>query len=242
MDKKQLPSELDGLYTLESCESTNTWALEQLPQLAHGDVVFTRNQTAGRGQFDRVWLSQPGILTASFVLDLAIVQLSGLSLVAGLAVIHAIETVLPAQRDKLCLKWPNDVFTEDRKLAGILCESRLKADQARAVVGIGLNNATVPDTVPQAISLSQISAIVPDESALLTHLRQCLMRLCQQSLTDLLPEIRSRDILFGKAIVFESSDQKFIGEGAGIDQEGQLLIRLPEGVRAFRSGRVVEIR
>lgn len=237
MDKKRSPS--DWLYKLESCESTNTWALEQLSQLHHGDVIFTRNQTAGRGQFDRVWLSQPGILTASFVLDLSIAQLSGFSLVAGLAVIDAIETLLPAQ--KLRLKWANDVFAEGRKLAGILCESRLKADQVRAVVGIGLNNSTVPESVPQAISLSQISATVPDEKVLLVQLRESLMKLCQQSLAELLPEIRSRDVLLGKAIVFESSGETLTGEGAGIDEEGQLLIRFPEGVKAFRSGRVLEI-
>jgi BirA family transcriptional regulator, biotin operon repressor / biotin---[acetyl-CoA-carboxylase] ligase len=237
MDKKRSP--FDWLYELESCESTNTWALEQLSQLHHGDVVFTRNQTAGRGQFDRVWLSQPGILTASFVLDLSIAQLSGFSLIAGLAVIDAIETLLPDQ--KLQLKWANDVFAEGRKLAGILCESRLKADQVRAVIGIGLNNSIAPESVPQAISLSQISATVPDEKVLLVQLRESLMRLCQQSLMELLPEIRSRDVLLGKAIVFESSGETLTGEGAGIDEEGQLLIRFPEGVKAFRSGRVLEI-
>jgi BirA family biotin operon repressor/biotin-[acetyl-CoA-carboxylase] ligase len=227
----------DWLYLLESCESTNTWALEQLYQLQHGDVVFTRKQTAGRGQFDRVWHSQPGILTASFVLDLSVEQLSGFSLIAGLAVIEAIETLLPV---KLQLKWTNDIFAENRKLAGILCESRLQADQARIVVGIGLNCTSVPESVTQAISLDQISATVPNEKKLLAQLRDCLLRRCHQNLADVLPEIRTRDFLLGKAIVFESSHETLTGEGAGIDEEGQLLIRLPEGVKAFRSGRVLK--
>lgn len=238
MDKKRSRSK--WLYELESCESTNTWALEQLSQLHHGDVVFTRNQTAGRGQFDRVWLSQPGILTTSVVLDLAIAQLSGFSLVAGLAVIDAIETLLPNHQHRLGLKWTNDVFAEGQKLAGILCESRLKANQARAVIGIGLNNSTIPESVTQAISLSQISATVPDEKVLLVQLRESLMKLCQKSLAELLLEIRSRDVLLGKAIVFESTNGTLTGEGAGIDEEGRLLIQSSEGARAFRSGRVLE--
>jgi BirA family transcriptional regulator, biotin operon repressor / biotin---[acetyl-CoA-carboxylase] ligase len=226
------------LHTLESCESTNTWALNHLAQFKHGDVVFTRNQTAGRGQFDRVWLSQSGTLTASFILDLSIAQLSGFSLVAGLAVIQAIETLLPVT---LQLKWTNDIYANDRKLAGILCESRLQADQARIVVGIGLNRTSVPEFVPQAISLSQLSAIVPDEKGLLTQLRNCLLQQCQQTLANLLPEIRTRDFLLGKEIVFASSNQTMTGVGAGIDQEGQLLIQLSDGIRAFRSGRVLKI-
>ncbi|MCU0549616.1 MAG: biotin--[acetyl-CoA-carboxylase] ligase [Leptolyngbya sp. Prado105] len=226
------------LHTLATCDSTNTWALEHLTQLKHGDVVFTRNQTAGRGQFDRVWHSQCGTLTASFILDFSIAQLPGFSLIAGLAVIQAIETLLPV---KLQLKWTNDVFAEERKLAGILCESRIQGDQVRMVVGIGINRAGVPDSLTRAISLSQISASVLDEQVLLTQLRDRLLQLCQQSLVDLLPEIRSRDFLYQKKITLEVANELLTGEGAGMDAEGQLLIQSSEGIRAFRSGRVVKI-
>jgi BirA family biotin operon repressor/biotin-[acetyl-CoA-carboxylase] ligase len=228
----------DWLCLLESCESTNTWALEQLSQLKHGDVVFTREQTAGRGQFDRVWHSQPGILTASFVLDLPVTQLSGFSLIAGLAVIQAIESLLPI---KLQLKWTNDVFAAGQKLAGILCESRLQADQARLVVGVGLNRISVPEFVTQAISLSQLSATVPDEEELLTHLRDSLLRFSQYSLAELLPELRAKDFLYRQIIEFQTSSEILIGEAAGIDEEGRLLMRLPNGIEAFRSGRVLRI-
>ena len=243
MDKKRLQPEIRSwLIDLESCESTNTWALEQLSQLHHGDGVFTRNQTAGRGQFDRVWMSSSGVLTASFVLELSIAQLSGFSLIAGLAVIDAIETLLLDQRGKLRLKWTNDVFAEGRKLAGVLCESRIRSDQAQVVVGIGINCEAVPESVSNAISLHQISANVPDQQALLEQLRYCLLQWCDRSFAELLPEMRARDVLLGNTIVFESAGEKLIGEGAGIDQEGRLLIRFAEGIRAYRSGRVLSIK
>lgn len=229
------------LIELESCESTNTWALEQLSRLNHGDVVFTRNQTAGRGQFDRVWVSSSGVLTASFVLELSIAQLSGFSLIAGLAVIRAIESLLPDQSGRLRLKWTNDVFVEGRKLAGVLCESRIRAEQAQVIVGIGINCEAVPESVRGAISLEQISTNVPDQKLLLEQLRCCLLQWCDRSLTDLLPEIRARDLLLGTAITFESAGEQFVGEGAGIDEEGRLLIRVDEGVKAYRSGRVLSI-
>ncbi|HTL90506.1 MAG TPA: biotin--[acetyl-CoA-carboxylase] ligase [Leptolyngbya sp.] len=228
------------LTVLETCESTNTWALQRLSQLQHGDVVFTRNQTAGRGQFDRTWVSLPGTLTASFVLDLSAAQLSGFSLIAGLAVIDAIETLSPDLRGRLRLKWTNDVFVDDRKLAGILCESRIRGEKAQVIVGIGLNRETVP-SIGNPISLRQISDQVPHEQALLEQLRSCLLRLCDRPFAELLPEIQVRDALFGRAIVFESAGEKLAGAAAGIDPEGQLLIRLADGIRAYRSGRVLSI-
>ncbi|MER3432237.1 MAG: biotin--[acetyl-CoA-carboxylase] ligase [Leptolyngbya sp. ERB_1_1] len=230
------------IIELESCESTNTWALEQLSRLKHGDVVFTRNQTAGRGQFDRVWLSSSGVLTASFVLKLSIVQLSGFSLIAGVAVIDAIETLLPGQQGKLRLKWANDVFVKGRKLAGVLCESRIQSEQAQVVVGIGMNCETVPESVQGAISLQQISNDVPEQQALLEQLRYCLLRLCDRSLAELLPEIQARDALLGSTIVFESGGETLTGAAAGIDHEGRLLIRFADGVRAYRSGRVLSMK
>lgn len=239
MDKKRSQSDKPWLIELESCESTNSWALEQLSQLHHGDVVFTRNQTAGRGQFDRAWVSSSGALTASFVLELPIAQLEGLSLLAGLAVIDAIETLLPNLRGTLGLKWTNDVFAEGRKLAGVLCESRIQSEQAQVIVGIGINCEAVP--VDGAISLQEISAYVPDLQALLEQLRYCLLQLCDRAFAELLPEIQMRDILRGKTIVFEAVDEQLTGEGAGIDEQGRLLVQSANGIRAYRSGRVLSI-
>ncbi|MBE9009393.1 biotin--[acetyl-CoA-carboxylase] ligase [Pseudanabaenaceae cyanobacterium LEGE 13415] len=230
------------LTELERCDSTNTWALDHLSELRHGDVVFTQNQTAGRGQFDRSWVSSSSVLTASFVLELSIEQLSGFSLIAGLSVIYAIEMLLPDQRGKLRLKWTNDIFANGRKLSGVLCESRIRANQAQIVVGIGMNCEAVPDRVNHAISLQEISAHVPERAALLEQLRLCLMQLCDRTVSELLPEIRSRDLLRGQCIQFDTGTEQFTGEGAGIDEEGQLLIQVGNEIRAYRSGRVLAIQ
>lgn len=237
-NRSELPN---WLTVLESCESTNTWALQRLSQLQHGDVVFTRNQTAGRGQFDRVWVASPGVITASFVLELSAAQLSGLSLIAGLAVIDAIETLLPDLHHRLRLKWINDVFVKGRKLAGVLCESRVRSGQAQVVVGIGLNCESVPESVKGGISLKQISDCIPSEQALLKQLRQCLIAVCDRPFAEFLPEIRTRDAVFDREIVFEFEGKTWAGRGAGIDQQGRLLIRSRFGLSVHRSGRILSI-
>ncbi len=249
------------LHWLESCPSTNTWAIAHTAELGHGDVVFTRQQTAGRGQHGRTWYAPPGVLTASFVLErLPTAQLPGLSLAAGLAVIYAVEDLLRVQQGMLRLKWPNDVLLQGRKLAGILCEagSGNSRGMARVVVGVGLNRCADftqagldADLVGNAVSLHQISSVVPEELPLLERLQHYLVKVSEiiskpndspesSGLAAFLPELRHRDALLNRDISLELAGEQISGQAAGIDASGRLLVRLPnEQLRAFVSGRVV---
>lgn len=247
------------LHWLETCSSTNTWAIDHAEQLQSGDVVFTRRQTTGRGQHNRVWYAPAGVLTASFVLDrLPISQRTGFSLAAGLAVIYAIEDLLPDLQGELRLKWPNDIWLQDRKLAGILCEVS-SALSSRLIVGVGLNcradfsqiNFSQINIEPEAIghpmSLHQACSNVPDEIAFLTMIRQYLLqaesvagRQSPSGLGVLLPEIRRRDALLGKAIAVQNATEQLIGRAAGIDDQGRLLLERSErDIRRITAGHVV---
>lgn len=250
------PVDLPGwLYWLDSCPSTNTWALAQIDRLGHGAVVFTRQQTAGRGQQGRTWYAPKGVLTASFVLDqVSPDRLSGLSLAAGLAVIYAVEDLLPDQPLALRLKWPNDVYAQGRKLAGILCETSFKSSSEwlRVVVGVGLNRcvdwAQLDQSTPsfgRPVSLHEVSPQVPEEGVLLERLRYYLLQAAgvvnQAGLAGLLPALHDRDLLRQRALRFQSGEQEIAGLGAGIDAAGRLLVQLPDGsVRALLTGRVID--
>lgn len=234
------------LHWIDSCPSTNTWAKENSDRLNHGDVIFTRHQTAGRGQQGRIWYSSPGVLTASFILDLPIIQLSGLSLVAGLAVIYAVEELIYLP-DILRLKWTNDVLFEQRKLAGILCETSFNQSdtETRVIVGIGLNRrleiGEIID-ISNAVSLYQISC-VPDEFALLERLRHHLLKvtdiLTQSGLTVFLEELGDRDALLNQQVILELPGETVRGQAIGIDNRGRLKLRFSDNkVCAYSSGRV----
>lgn len=247
------------LHWLDSCPSTNTWAIDRASQLARGDAVFTRNQTGGRGQYGRIWHSPPGVFTASFVLDRPHSNLlSGLSLAVGLAVIYALEDLVPDCAGKLQLKWPNDISIDRQKLAGILCEATAgnSSEKTRVVVGIGINRCVDFATagldaraIGNAVSLHSIANSVPDELTLLDRLRQYLLQATDMlartnkaessGLALLLPELRHRDALLGCNAAIELAAETITGIGAGIDESGRLLLRLPDdNVRAFASGRV----
>jgi len=223
------------LHWLPSCPSTNSWAIAR-PSLKDGDVVFTPRQTAGRGQHGRVWQSPPGVLTASFVLDhLQRQRMPALSVVAGLAVIYAVEDLTPVRC--LAWKWPNDVYAQGRKLAGILCEA---AASSRVIIGIGLNLEATP-IADRAISLQQLSQRVPQPLDLLDRLRHYLRQAASfGDYASLLTQLHDRDFLYGRWLTLQTGTSTVVGHGAGVDNQGRLLVRLKNGiVQTFSAGRVV---
>lgn len=235
------------LHYLETCPSTNTWAIANSATLNHGDVIFTQQQTAGRGQHGRTWQSPKGVLTTSIILDqIPTVQLPTFSLAAGLAVIYAVEKLLPNLQG-LQLKWPNDVLFNKQKLAGILCEASTNGSTSKVVVGIGLNvNVNFDQSGINAISLHQISSTVPDNFQLIERLRYYLLetagllRLGDKGISALLPALRSRDALIGQQISIDLGKEKIAGQAAGISDRGYLQLKLPNGeMRSFISGHIL---
>jgi BirA family transcriptional regulator, biotin operon repressor / biotin---[acetyl-CoA-carboxylase] ligase len=235
------------LHWLDETPSTNSWSIEHSLELQHGDVVFTPQQTAGRGQFDRVWYSPPGVLTASFILDgLNLNKQSGLSLAVGLAVIYAIEDLAVSCQHCLQLKWPNDIWYDQRKLAGILCEVR----KDRVIVGIGCNLRVDfaaaklgHEITGNPISLHQIHSIPIDDLTLLERLRHYLLEtagLLQHSgLDSMLPELQRRDGLRDRSITLDLPNQTVEGIGFGINSLGHLQICLAnQQLQSFAAGRV----
>ena len=231
------------LIRLPVCDSSNTWALAHLDTLDHGDVVWALEQRGGRGQHGRHWLSPPGCLCLSCVLDLPPHPANQrLALIAGLAVALSVEDALPAIQ--VALKWPNDCLVNGAKLAGILCEGRCSGTRHRIVVGIGLNRAPDwaaagidPDTVGQAvIGLDSLGAEPPPALDLIDSLHHYLLEgaglIATGRWDQLLPALRQRDHLIGRRLRLDGgsgSQAPLHGHGAGIDDDGRLILRDDHG-------------
>ncbi len=245
----------DWLHWLATCPSTNTWAANHCADLAHGAVVFTPCQTAGRGQWGRRWIAPAGVLTASFVLrSLPIAALGQFSLLAGLAVIQAVAQLAPELSPRLQIKWPNDVWLDGRKLAGILSE----VTDGVMIVGIGLNRAAdlgqtgLADGLRRtgghrAISLHEVLPTVPSERLLLETLRSQLLDLAaaipspQAALNvEWVRAINQRDLLRDRTITVQLGTATIVGVGQGIDWHGGYQLRLTDGtVQSLRSGQIL---
>ena len=135
--KKQLDYDLD-CHFFDSIDSTNTF-LSNSPYQPKTQICITREQTKGQGQHGRGWVSEKD---GSIIFSIRQcfheqVNVSGLSLVVGMAIIKSIEA--ECQLLGLKIKWPNDIYFKDKKLAGILMENTLHKAKQYVLVGVGVN-------------------------------------------------------------------------------------------------------
>lgn len=159
---------------LDETASTNTYLdkYDEEEYLPEGCVVITHTQTAGRGQRGNSWEAAPGCnLTFSYLLRPRNVVAKEQFLLSQ-AVALAVVDVLSRYADGFSVKWPNDIYYQDKKIAGILIEHSLSGvNISRTIVGIGLNvnQQEFLSDAPNPISLSQITGRTYDLEALLAE-------------------------------------------------------------------------
>ena len=170
------------LEFIDQVNSTNTYLMEQiasgrrLPQL---HTVVGRQQTAGRGMRGNSWVSRQGdSVTCSLLLRSDMLQGREQFAVSELIAVAVSRTfasfMTEEQRERLSIKWPNDIYWGDRKLAGILIEHSLTGQRVDySVVGIGMNvnDESFPPELPFAISLRMITghSLLPMEILIRLH-------------------------------------------------------------------------
>jgi len=138
-----------ALLLLDEVDSTNTYAREHFDELEDGTLVVARLQTAGRGRRGRAWVSPPGVNFTGSVLFKRMEDGFHAGCLLGVAVLALLRELAPEV--SAYLKWPNDVYVEDRKLAGILSESaRVENGRVSAVVsGVGINVNLPPEALSE---------------------------------------------------------------------------------------------
>ena len=123
---------------LDSIASTNSYALDNIHTLKDKTIVSCNWQFAGRGRFERQWLSTIAHdITVSVIYHFANdFNLALLPIISAIAVNRMLKSRNIANK----IKWPNDIYAETKKVAGILVENRLSANRNLTVIGIGLDN------------------------------------------------------------------------------------------------------
>jgi len=230
-------------WEFATLSSTNDKAREliQAGQVEEGDTIFTPHQTAGRGQRETSWESQPGQnLTFSLVLfpkDLKAEYQFYLNQVVTLGIIDVLKTY---QHDKSWrIKWPNDIYYENRKLGGILIENGLEGPYMQfAVVGIGINvnQQQFPDHLNSATSLYRISQARIDLKTLLRQLVQSIKGWYQQLETNQWQVIQTayEQWLYrkGQWHDFRIENGKVLrARILGVEANGLLVVETPGGKR-----------
>ncbi|MBM4377114.1 MAG: biotin--[acetyl-CoA-carboxylase] ligase [Deltaproteobacteria bacterium] len=203
----------------------------------HGAVVIADAQTAGRGRGAHRWHSPPDknlYLSLLWRPRLESSRLALLALAVGVGVARVVDVHLDGPRARI--KWPNDVFVDDRKLAGILVEASMSARGAFAVIGVGLNVHTTSfpdDLASSATSLALAGGHDLERNRLAAEVVASIVAACCELELAVeegrrpvcLEDLARRDWLLGRAVrVGECA-----GQGAGIDADGRLLVRRADG-------------
>lgn len=216
---------------------------------AHLTVWTAESQTSGRGRQGRAWSSPRGEnLLFSVLLRIACppARVPLVAIVAGLAVRDAVAKLLPATRaNDVKVKWPNDVLVGDKKVAGVLVESSIQGTKVdHVVVGIGVNVLTrvFPDELASiATSISLEGRGDADRDALLEaiveNLDHDVEHVVHKGLGLIHARLERADYLRGKELDLEGG-----GRAEGIDEDGRLLVRKPDGILVRVSSGEVRIR
>jgi BirA family biotin operon repressor/biotin-[acetyl-CoA-carboxylase] ligase len=193
-------------------------------------VVTAAHQTAGRGRRYRSWSAPPGkALLCSFVLTPLGREHALLPLAVPLAVCEAVETLAPLS----CrVKWPNDVWLDERKLAGVLIEAQ---PPAWAVIGIGLNVAIGPHEFPEDLRTpaTSVGHGVAVEDALAAVCER-LVGWVQSPAERVVAEFTKRDVLGGRPVSWVGAGgrtREGNGVARGIDERGNLRVVSDDGER-----------
>jgi BirA family biotin operon repressor/biotin-[acetyl-CoA-carboxylase] ligase len=231
------------LIELESVDSTNNYAMARIHEgmASDGMIYLARHQWAGKGQRGKVWISEPGQnLIMSLVIETSTLNISQQFLFSAAIAITILDLLRGFQIENLKIKWPNDIYWNDRKAGGLLIESIITGQTWNwAVIGIGLNlnQSDFPDELPNAVSLRQINGVryepVDIARNLATGIRERISILHKNS-DQILLEFNNSLYKKDQIISFRNNDEIFVSSLKGVDANGCIITE--DGI--FKPGEV----
>lgn len=208
-------------------------------------LCLAEQQTQGRGRFNRKWFSPfAQNIYASFAWSTRALmsELSGLSAVVALALLAALENYginLP-----LSIKWPNDIYYADKKLAGVLIQSIPASNGGQhVIIGIGLN-VNLADPTKQIdqpwTSLYCMAGVTHDRNLIIAHLLKTLLAYLYEfsahGFSHFIARWQRSDYLYGKEIALNHLGEIIYGVAQGVDQQGALILQQGEQQRRIHAG------
>lgn len=239
-------AQLTGMHLAFETPSTQALAMAAAAPESGIEVWLAEMQTAGQGRRGKPWLSAPlsGIacsLNRRFPLSLA--AMSGFSLACAVLIAESLQRQgVP----DIQVKWPNDIWRQGRKCAGLLIQLRGEAQgPCELTLGFGINvnlPARAGKTIDQPWTSLVTGARDVDRNRLLAGVLQDLLlgfeHYQNQGFAAFIARYRALDGLAGQAIVVDEGGRRTNGIACGVDESGALLVETPEGRRRLHSGEV----
>jgi BirA family transcriptional regulator, biotin operon repressor / biotin---[acetyl-CoA-carboxylase] ligase len=229
-----------NVISIPETHSTNDLLRQRLrsERLPEGTIISTDFQTDGKGQVGNTWESEAGKnLLFSMVLYPVHIEIEKQFIISQIVSL-AIKNTLELYTSDICIKWPNDIYWKDKKIAGILIENSLQKGKIQfCIIGIGLNvNQTeFKSDAPNPISLSQINAREYDREKILLQISSSILELyANGDFTNI--QTNYFDSLYRNKgwHSFRAENEIFEARIAAIKADGMLELKLrDESVRGF---------
>lgn len=227
-------------------DSTNQYLLDRIGELKSGDACVAEYQHAGRGRRGRQWVSPFGAnlyLSMFWRLEQGPAAAMGLSLVVGIVMAEVLHKL---GAEKVRVKWPNDLYLNDKKLAGILVELTGKTgDAAQLVIGAGIN-LTMRESTTNVINQDWINlqeaGVIIDRNKLtaelLSELRLAVVKFENEGLSAFISRWREMDNYLDRPVKLIIGNQEIYGIARGIDQQGALLLEQDGVIKPYIGGEI----
>ncbi|PZL85111.1 biotin--[acetyl-CoA-carboxylase] synthetase [Pantoea sp. ARC270] len=227
-------------------DSTNQYLLERMHDMPSGAACIAEYQQAGRGRRGRQWFSPFGAnlyMSMYWRLEQGPAAAMGLSLVIGIIMA---ETLRSLGADEVRVKWPNDIYLNDRKLAGILVELTGKTgDAAQIVIGAGINLAMQTADASQInqgwINLQEAGVTVNRNelaARLINRLREALPLFEQEGLAPFVARWAALDNFINRPVKLLIGEREVHGIARGVDSQGGLLLEQDGEIKAWVGGEI----
>lgn len=238
--------ETGSVAVLPVIDSTNQYLLDRIESLQSGDACIAEYQQAGRGRRGRQWFSPFGAnlyLSMFWRLEQGPAAAVGLSLVIGIVMAEVLREL---GAENVRVKWPNDLYLNDRKLAGILVELTGKTgDAAQIVIGAGINLAmrnVATDVINQSWINLQEAGINIDRNTLairiIKELRKALYLFEDEGLIPFLPRWELLDNFINRQVRLIIGDKEIHGISRGINEQGGLLLEQDGVIKPWVGGEI----
>ncbi len=225
-------------FLFTEIDSTNTY-LKLLDENIKKAVCIAESQTAGRGRFGRTWISPKGKNIYCSIQY----PISDPHLLAGLSahIAYIIAEVIKKNIGpfEVALKWPNDIYVDGKKIAGILIELLSTNHKlSKAIIGFGINvNMTLAPLDNSWTSLTLLTGRTFERAALLTDILKALFVSLDNAEYTNPKQWQTLDMLYNKKICVRLNDKKLCGIAKGINQDGSLNLLTSKGtIIAINSG------
>lgn len=220
-----------------SLDSTSNYVAKQLiaGTYTEGEVILAHFQTQGRGQRGSFWQSHPNQnLTFSFALPTEYLSIHDSFIISKAVSLAIYELISERLESHVSIKWPNDILVSDRKICGMLIESKLTENGRYTIIGIGLNvNQTQffkgNKATSLALELGKPLAVMPVLQELIKKLNRNLDPISSGHFDDL--EARYMDSLYGanQWVKFSEENRSYLGQIREVDNSGVMLVKSKQG-------------